>query len=52
MRGKMIPPLPEGLGKSEHERFQHFAKAVLTVPKSEIMPGRGLGKTASRKAKG
>jgi hypothetical protein len=38
MRRKMIPPLPESLGGSEHERFQRFAKAVLSVPKTEITP--------------
>lgn len=34
----MIPPLPDSLGGSEHERFQRFAKAVLSVPKIEITP--------------
>jgi hypothetical protein len=34
----MIPPLPESLGGSEHERFKRFAKAVLSVPKTEITP--------------
>jgi hypothetical protein len=38
MRRKMIPPLPESLGGSQHERFQRFAKTILSVPKTEIMP--------------
>lgn len=37
-RRKMIPPLPESLGGSEHERFQRFAKAVLSVAKTETKP--------------
>jgi hypothetical protein len=35
MRPKMIPPMPES-GQSEYNRFRHFAKALLAVPKAEI----------------
>ena len=38
MPRKMIQPLPDSLGESEQARFKRFAKAVLAVPKSEIMP--------------
>jgi hypothetical protein len=34
----MIPPLPESWGGTEHDRFKRFAKAVLSVPKTEITP--------------
>jgi hypothetical protein len=34
----MIAPLPETLGDTPHERFTAFAKALLAVPKTEIMP--------------
>jgi hypothetical protein len=33
---KMLPPSPDKLGESEHDRFKRFAKALLAVPKSEI----------------
>jgi hypothetical protein len=35
MPRKMMPPLPES-GESDHDRFVNFAKAVLTVSKSEV----------------
>lgn len=35
---KMMPPLPDTLGGSEHDRFRRFAKALLAVPKSEVTP--------------
>ncbi len=37
-RRKMIAPLPDNLGGSPHARFKQFAKALLSVPKSEITP--------------
>lgn len=36
MPRKMMPPLPE-TGQSEHDRFVKFAKAVLSVPKAEVV---------------
>lgn len=36
----MIPPVPEAWGGFAHERFRRFAKAVLSVPKSEITPAK------------
>ncbi len=41
-RSKMIPLAPESLGGSEHDRFKRFAKAVLSVPKTEITPTEEL----------
>jgi hypothetical protein len=38
MRRTAIPPPPDSLGGSEHERFQRFAQAILAVPKSEVAP--------------
>ena len=31
----MFPPMPDS-GGTEFDRFQHFAKAILGVPKAEI----------------
>ncbi|HLG99280.1 MAG TPA: hypothetical protein VKX49_23415 [Bryobacteraceae bacterium] len=51
-REKMIPPLPESLGGSVHDRFKRFAKAVLSVPKTEITPAEEvLEKLESEKQK-
>ena len=36
MPRKMMPPLPE-TGQSEHDRFVKFARAVLSVPKAEVV---------------
>lgn len=36
MPRKMMPPLPDS-GQSEHDRFVKFAKAVLSVPKAEVV---------------
>ena len=52
MRRKRISPLPEAFGQSEHDRFTRFAKAILAVPKSEIMPaGEVLAKLQAEKQK-
>jgi hypothetical protein len=37
-RTKMLPPLPETLGNTEQDRFENFAKAILSVSKSETVP--------------
>jgi hypothetical protein len=48
----MIPPLPESLGDSEHQRLARFAKCVLAVPKSEILPAEEvLAKLEAEKQK-
>ena len=36
MPRKMMPPLSD-TGQSEHDRFVKFAKAVLAVPKAEVL---------------
>jgi hypothetical protein len=48
----MIPALPDTLGQSPHDRFKKFAKALLAVPKTEIMPvEEALAKLESDKRK-
>lgn len=47
-RRKMIPPLPES-NQSEYDRFRTFAKALLAVPKAEIMPEEALTKLEDEK---
>jgi hypothetical protein len=44
----MIPPLPESK-QSEYDRFRTFAKALLAVPKAEIMPEEVLAKLEDEK---
>jgi hypothetical protein len=34
----MIAPLPDTLGDTPHDRFKAFAKALLAVAKTDIMP--------------
>ena len=47
-RRKMIPPLPES-NEPEYDRFRRFAKALLAVPKAEIMPEEALAKLEDQK---
>lgn len=46
----MIQPLPDSLGRSEHDRLKRFAKALLAVPKAEIMPEETLASLARLEA--
>jgi hypothetical protein len=43
-QAKMIPPLPDTFGKTEHDRFKRFAKALLAVPKPEVAPEETVAK--------
>jgi hypothetical protein len=45
----MFPPLPEIPGESQQDRFRRFAKAILAVPKAEIMPEEAFAKLESQK---
>jgi hypothetical protein len=47
-RSKMIPPLPES-NEPEYDRFKRFAKALLAVPKTELMPEDALTKLEDQK---
>ena len=50
-RAKMMPPLPE-TDESEHERFKRFAKAILSVPRNEIVsPEEALAKLQAQRQK-
>jgi hypothetical protein len=51
MRRKMIPPLPESK-EAPHARFKRFAKAILSVPKTEIeTPEQAIARLEAEKRK-
>ncbi len=51
MPRKMIQPLPES-NESPHARFKRFAKAVLSVPKTEIeTPEQAIARLEAEKRK-
>lgn len=51
MPRKMIPPLPES-NDPPQERFKRFAKAILSVPKTEIeAPEQALARLEAEKRK-
>ena len=44
-----MPPLPDALGGSEYDRFTRFAKTILAVPRSKVMPEQALSKLEAEK---
>ena len=46
---KMIQPLSDTLGGSEYDRFTRFAKTILAVPRSKVMPEQALSKLEAEK---
>jgi hypothetical protein len=51
MPRKMIPPLPES-NEGPHARFKRFARAILSVPKTEIeTPEQAIARLKAEKRK-
>jgi len=46
---KTMPPLPDTLGESEFDRFTRFAKTILSVPRSKVVPEHVLSKLEAEK---
>jgi hypothetical protein len=52
MRQKMISPLSDVLGETEHDRFKRFASAILAVPKHETeTPEQAISRLETEKRK-
>jgi hypothetical protein len=48
----MIAPLPDALGTSQNDRFNRFATAILSIPKTEIeTPEQAIARLGAEKRK-